>query len=43
MSHNPNIILILTDQQPRHAFGLHGSHVCWTPHLDGLAKQGADF
>ena len=38
-----NILLILTDQQRYDAFGLHGSHTCPTPHLDGLARQGVDF
>lgn len=39
----PNILLIMTDQQRWDSLGCYGQHAIHTPHLDGLAAQGACF
>jgi arylsulfatase A-like enzyme len=38
----PNIILILSDDHSAHEVGINGGAVS-TPHLDALARQGANF
>ncbi len=42
-SSRPNIILITTDQQRYDTLGVAGNSQIRTPHLDGLANQGALF
>ena len=39
----PNIVLILTDQQPYRSMGCTGSAMARTPHLDALARRGWSF
>lgn len=40
----PNIVFILTDDHAAHATGLHRTHLpSVTPHIDGLARDGAHF
>ena len=38
----PNIIFIMTDDHAAHAIGAYGSKVNTTPHLDRLAREGAN-
>ena len=42
-STQPNIILIMTDQQRSDAMGCSGNPAIMTPHLDGLAADGYRF
>ncbi|MDP0496303.1 MAG: sulfatase-like hydrolase/transferase [Verrucomicrobiota bacterium JB024] len=42
-SSQPNILLILTDQQRLSALGAYGETPCKTPHLDRLAARSARF
>ena len=39
----PNIISIVTDDQARWSVGAYGSQEARTPHIDGLARDGARF
>lgn len=39
----PNILLIMTDDQGVGDIGLHNNDVLKTPHMDAIAKQGAEF
>jgi arylsulfatase A-like enzyme len=39
----PNILLIMTDQQRWDTLGCYGAPVCRTPHIDGLADRGVRF
>lgn len=39
----PNVIVILTDDQGYGDFSCHGNPILKTPHMDRLAKEGADF
>ncbi len=39
----PNILLIIADQLRSDALGCYGNNICLTPHLDGLAAEGACF
>ena len=39
----PNIILVITDDQRFDALGCMGNAILKTPHIDGLAAQGALF
>ena len=39
----PNVVLILTDDQGWGDLSLHGNELLHTPHLDQLAKDGAQF
>jgi len=39
----PNVLLLYTDQQRWDALGAAGNEFIQTPHLDGLARQGALF
>ncbi len=43
MTQQPNIVLILTDQQPYRSMGCTGSPDARTPHLDALAQRGLCF
>ena len=36
----PNILMIMTDQQRYDSLGCYGFEAAHTPHLDQLAKQG---
>ncbi|MEM7346194.1 MAG: sulfatase-like hydrolase/transferase [Chloroflexota bacterium] len=40
---HPNILLIMTDNQPADLLGCYGNHEIHTPHLDRLAQQGIRF
>lgn len=40
---NPNIVLVVTDQQRRDTVGAYGSTLCRTPNMDRLAAQGMRF
>ncbi|HFQ93554.1 MAG TPA: hypothetical protein ENK32_06060 [Anaerolineae bacterium] len=39
----PNILFIMTDNQPADLLGCYGNEEIHTPHLDGLAAQGMRF
>ena len=39
----PNVLLVLADQYPAYATGYNGDSCARTPHLDGLAREGARF
>jgi len=39
----PNVILIMTDDQGHGDFGFHGNPVLRTPHLDAMARRGAQL
>ena len=43
MTHQPNIVLFMTDQLRRDALGCYGNKICLTPNLDQLAKDGVCF
>ena len=43
MTHQPNIVLFMTDQLRRDALGCYGNTICKTPNLDALAEQGVCF
>ena len=43
ISHRPNIIFILTDDQRWDALGVMGNSILKTPHLDRIANQGILF
>lgn len=43
MSTEPNILLIVTDQQRVDTVGAYGSTICRTPHMDRLAAEGLRF
>ena len=43
ISHRPNIIFILTDDQRWDALGVMGNSILKTPHLDKIANQGILF
>ena len=40
---NPNIVLIMTDNQPADAVGCYGNNEIYTPNLDALAAEGIRF
>jgi arylsulfatase A-like enzyme len=40
---NPNVLLIMTDQQSWDAVGYAGNKIIKTPHLDRLASEGVNF
>jgi arylsulfatase A-like enzyme len=40
---NPNIVLIMTDNQPADAVGCYGNNEIYTPNLDTLAAEGIRF
>ena len=42
-STTPNIVLILTDQQPFNTIGAYGNDTIRTPHMDRLAREGVRF
>lgn len=42
-AHKPNVVLILTDDQGWGDVSVHGNENLQTPHLDGLARDGARF
>ena len=42
-SKRPNILLIMTDNQPAELLGCYGNREIHTPHLDRLARQGVQF
>ncbi len=39
----PNVLLIMTDQQPMSTIGAYGNSQAKTPHIDRLAQQGMRF
>ena len=39
----PNILFIMTDQEPTSAVGCYGNRVVSTPARDAIAKQGVRF
>jgi len=39
----PNIVLIMTDNQPADAIGCYGNEEIYTPNLDDLGKEGVRF
>jgi arylsulfatase A-like enzyme len=43
MKQNPNILLILTDQQATHTLSCYGAPVAQSPHIDTLARDGIRF
>ena len=43
MSTQPNILVILTDQQTHAALGAHGNPHVHTPHMDSLVRSGLSF
>lgn len=43
MADQPNILLIMTDQQRFDSLGCYGAKFAYTPRLDALAKQGTRF
>ena len=43
MTQNPNILLILTDQQRTDTLGFRSQTPCRTPNMDRLAKEGISF
>ncbi len=43
MAKHPNIILIMTDNQPADVVGCYGNQEVYTPHLDRMAASGARF
>ena len=43
MPDQPNILLLLTDQQRYDTLGANGATVCRTPHIDALAARGVNF
>lgn len=43
MQNQPNIVLIVTDQQRRDTIGAYGSTIAQTPNIDRLAAQGMTF
>lgn len=43
MVHQPNILLILTDQQRVDTLGYRGQTPCRTPHIDRIAREGIAF
>ena len=43
MSGNPNILLIMTDQQRADTLGFRGDNPCRTPHIDSIATHGVSF
>jgi len=42
-SHQPNILLIMVDNQPASMMGCYGNDEIFTPHLDALASKGVLF
>jgi uncharacterized sulfatase len=42
-SRQPNLLIILTDEQPIQTVGAYGSDLVDTPHLDSLARSGTLF
>ncbi len=43
MKKHPNILLIMTDNQPAELLGCYGNTECRTPHIDALAADGFRF
>ena len=43
MTNNPNILLIITDQQRADTLSCYGSSFTHTPNLDRLAREGVKF
>ena len=43
MSDQPNILVILTDQQTQQAVSAHGNPYLFTPHMDALVHRGVSF
>ena len=43
MTQNPNILLILTDQQRTDTLGFRGQTPCRTPNMDRIAEKGVTF
>ena len=43
MTDQPNILLIMTDQQRYDSLGCYGAEFAHTPRLDAMAKQGVRF
>ena len=39
----PNVVLIMTDNQPAYLLGCYGNREIHTPHLDRMAGQGMRF
>jgi len=39
----PNIVLIMSDNQPADLLGCYGNEEVSTPHIDGLAARGTQF
>ena len=40
---SPNILLIMSDNQPANLLGCYGNNEIYTPHLDQMAQQGMRF
>jgi arylsulfatase A-like enzyme len=39
----PNVILIMSDNEPANLLGCYGNDEVSTPHIDGLAARGTQF